>query len=117
MNELEWQRIKQVLTITFFFIVIAIHSTASIYINEILFNPPGSDTPNEYIELRGTPNYLLPAGTYLLSIEGDANGNPGVIQNLFDLSEIRVGGNGFIVLFQKGIVYSLASGTTILINT
>lgn len=91
---------------------------ASIYINEILFNPPGTDTPNEYIELRGTANYLLPDGTYLLGIEGDSNGNPGTVQNLFDLSGVRIGGNGFIVLLQKGSPYinNIADGATVLIN-
>ena len=36
---------------------------AELVINEILFNPP-TDVPNEYIELRGTPNLILPAGTH-----------------------------------------------------
>ncbi|MGC9034950.1 MAG: DUF3616 domain-containing protein [Verrucomicrobiia bacterium] len=92
---------------------------SAVYINEVLFNPPGTDTPNEYLELRGTPNYILPEGTYFLGIEGDANGNPGVIQNIFDLSNVRIGGNGFLVLLQKGSPYinSIAAGTTVLINT
>ncbi|HON07776.1 MAG TPA: hypothetical protein PLW02_06730, partial [Verrucomicrobiota bacterium] len=92
-------------------------ASASVYINEILFNPPGTDTPNEYIELRGTPNYLLPNGTYFINVEGDANGNPGTIQNIFDLSGVRIGGNGFIVLLQKDSPYTAAAGTTVLKNT
>lgn len=90
---------------------------ASVYINEILLNPPGTDTPNEYIEIRGTPNYLLPDGTYLINIEGDANGNPGTIQNIFDLSSVCIGGNGFIVLLQKDSPYTAAAGSTVLKNT
>ena len=47
------------------------------WISEILFNPPGSvDAPNEYLEIRGTPNSTVPAGTYLISVEGNTNGNP-----------------------------------------
>ena len=35
---------------------------SELLISEILFNPPGSDSTNEYIELRGTPNLPIPAG-------------------------------------------------------
>jgi hypothetical protein len=40
------------------------------WINEILFNPPGFDRPNEYIELRGTPGGNSD-GNLLVGIEGD----------------------------------------------
>src|SRR6267378_2430344 len=46
-----------------------------VVINEVLINPPGTDSPNEYIELRGAPNQLLPAGSYFVVVEGDVNGN------------------------------------------
>lgn len=98
-------------------LALTISSEAGLYINEILFNPPGTDSSNEYIELRGTPNYILPNGTYFVGVEGDLNGNPGTIQNIFDLSGVRVGGNGFIVLLQKNSPYSVADGATVLINT
>ena len=75
------------------------------FLSEILFNPPGTDSPNEYIELRGTPNSTLPPGTYLVSVEGDAGSNPGTVQDIFDLSGRSFGGNGFLVLLQKGSPY------------
>jgi len=105
------------LIIWFLACVSVFHVKAALYINEVLFNPPGTDSPNEYIELRGTPNYVLPNGTYFVCVEGDSNGNPGIIQNIFDLSGVRVGGNGFIVLLQKNSPYSVADGATVLINT
>src|ERR1051325_1023269 len=74
---------------------------AELLISEILFNPPGVDSTNEYIELRGTPNLVIPNGTYLVSVQGDAQGNPGKLQDIFDLSGLRVGQNGFLVLLQK----------------
>lgn len=89
---------------------------AELVINEILFNPPGTDAPNEYIELRGTPNLILPAGTHLVAVEGDAGGNPGVIQNTFDLSGRTLGGNGFLVLLQKAQGYVLNSNATVVVN-
>src|SRR5213593_4779663 len=86
-------------------------------INELLFNPPGSDAPNEYIELRGVPNLIIPAGTYLISVDGDTNHNPGAIKNVFDLSGRVVGGNGFLVLLQKNSLYAPNTNAAILLNT
>ena len=87
-------------------------------LNEILLNPPGSiDVPNEYIELRGTPNMIIPQGTYLVCVEGDTNGNPGTVQNVFDLSGRTVGGNGFLVLLQKTNSYVPHTNCLALVNT
>jgi hypothetical protein len=88
-----------------------------IWISEILFNPPGSDAPNEYIELRGTPNLVLPAGTYFVAVEGDTAKNPGTIKNVFDLSGRSIGGNGFLVLLQKNSLYLVNSNATLLTNS
>ena len=96
---------------------IAAGARADLWIYEILFNPPGSDAPNEYVELRGTPNLLLSAGTYLVVVDGDTNNNPGTIQNVFDLSGRRIGGNGFLVLLQNGNSYAASSNATVLVNT
>src|SRR6266571_8572906 len=90
---------------------------SDLLINEILFNPPGSDAPNEYIELRGTPNLLLPPGTYFVAVEGDTAKNPGTIKNVFDLSGRSIGGNGFLVLLQKNSLYTVNSNATLLTNS
>lgn len=90
---------------------------AELVLNEILLNPPGSvDVPNEYIELRGTPNLIIPSGTYLVCVEGDTNNNPGTIQNVFDLSGRVVGGNGFLVLLQKTNGYAVHTSCMALVN-
>lgn len=78
-----------------------IPARGQLVINEILFNPPFGDLTNEFIELRGTPNYRIPDHTYLVGVEGDAEDNPGTIQNVFELSNLRLGQNGFLVMFQK----------------
>src|SRR4051812_25052926 len=88
-----------------------------VVISEILVNPPGTDIPNEYIELRGPPNQILAAGTYFVAVEGDTNGNPGTIQNVFDLSGKAIGGNGYLVLLQKTNTYIVNPNATILVNT
>ncbi|MFN6485085.1 MULTISPECIES: beta strand repeat-containing protein [unclassified Nostoc] len=77
-----------------------------ILINEIFFDPPSTDGPREYIELRGTPGATLAPGTYLVGIEGDTgSSNPGNVQDIFDLSGKQFGSNGLLVLLQKSNPY------------
>lgn len=91
---------------------------AAPFINEILLRPPAGDTRvHQYIELRGTPNEVLPAGTYLVAVEGDSNGNPGVIQNVFNLSQRAFGQNGFLVILQQSNVFQVVSGAARLQQT
>ena len=68
---------------------------SELLINEVLFNPPGSDPPNQYIELLGDPNLILSNGTYFVAVEGDTNKNPGTIKNVFDLSGRAIEQVGF----------------------
>lgn len=90
----------------------------SITFSEILFNPPGSDSPNEYIELRGTPGSTIANGTYLLGIEGDSGTpNPGDIQNIFNLSGLTFGNNGLLVVRQKNSTYSVNPSANSATNT
>lgn len=93
------------------------NSRAELLINEILFHPPVGDTTNEYVELRGTPNLVLDNGTYLLSVEGDAEDNPGTIQNIFDLSGRQIGQNGFLVILQKFHRYKPNIYSTVVTNS
>ncbi len=88
-----------------------------LFLSELFFNPPGADSPSEYIEIRGTPNRILPRGTFLLTVEGDAGNNPGVIQNVFDLSGKTIGGNGFTVLLQNGNPYVPDYSASVYANT
>lgn len=77
------------------------------YINELFFNPPAGDAPYEYIEIRGLPNAVLPPGSFLIGIEGDKANEPGTVQDIFDLSGLAMGGNGFLVLLQKHSPYNV----------
>jgi hypothetical protein len=94
---------------------------AGLFINEILFNPPfpssTNELANEFVELRGTPNWVIPDNTYLVSVEGDSSGNPGAIQNLFDLSGLRVGQNGFLLLLPKFHRYKPNPLSTVITNS
>jgi len=89
-----------------------------ILINEILFDPPSTDTSKEYIELRGTPGAILAPGTYLVAIEGDSgSSNPGNVQDIFNLSGKQFGSNGLLVLLQKGNSYAVNPNSNVVTNT
>ena len=90
-----------------------------VVINEVLFNPPGTDTPNEYIELRGLPSYVMPEGTFFVAVDGDfsTDSDPGSIENVFDLSGRKFSTNGFMVLLQKGNIYSVNPSAGALVNS
>ena len=86
--------------------------TSDLFINEVLFNPPGGDAPNEYIELRGAPNATIPTGTYLVNIEGDDN-DPGDINSFIDLSGQTLGSNGYLVVVESGNPYAIDSNAAV----
>ncbi len=100
-----------------FALLLAALTSRAAWINEVLFNPPGTNNiPDQYIELRGPANLTL-TNTYFVAVEGDSNGNPGTIQNVFDLDGQRIGGNGFLVLLQNSNSYVVNPGATTLVNT
>jgi hypothetical protein len=109
--------LKQLRFATVVFSLLGFTCAGQTYLSEILFEPPGADLPNQYIEIRGTPNGILAPGTYVVAVAGDAGDGPGTIQNVFDLSGKVVGGNGFLVLLQKSHGYSVSSNATVLANT
>lgn len=79
---------------------------SQIYINELVANTSSIGSPtvnNEYVELRGTPSATIPAGTYLLRIDGLTKG---IARNIFDLSGYTFGSNGFLVLAQDTNPYA-----------
>jgi hypothetical protein len=98
----------------------ASEAPAVVYINEIFSNPPGTlDTTAEYIELRGTPSASL-TNDYLILVDTVNTGpfaTAGVIQQIFNLSTRSLGTNGFLTIRQKGNGYSVAAGTTDLVNS
>ncbi|MCA9078963.1 MAG: cadherin domain-containing protein [Planctomycetaceae bacterium] len=75
-------------------------------INEVLFDVNGDDTGKEYIELRSEPGTVIAPGTYLVMVDGDANG--GVVKMIYDLSGLQYGTNGYLILLQNGNPYEAA---------
>ena len=41
----------------------------ALLISEILFNPPGTDAPNEFVEIIGDASATIASGVYLVGIE------------------------------------------------
>ncbi|WP_299438725.1 T9SS type A sorting domain-containing protein [uncultured Aquimarina sp.] len=87
---------------------------AQFYINEIMVDPPGTDNPNEYIEIRGAANAAL-TNTYLLTIEGDGN-DPGDVNEVIDLTGQTTGSNGYLVLLTTGHPYSVDASANIALD-
>lgn len=81
------------------FIITCIFShsiSAQLLVNEVKVNPPGTDNPYEYIELRGQPNTTL-INTYFVIFEGDS-GSAGNADLVIPLSGITLGENGLIFI-------------------
>jgi uncharacterized repeat protein (TIGR01451 family) len=83
-----------------------------LYLNEVVHNTPGADAPNEYLEFRGTPGATIPAGTYLVEIEGDGTG-AGAVDRVFDLGGRTLGANGYLVFLQQNNTYVVDPQATV----
>lgn len=86
-------------------------------INEILiesqFGFDFDEESDQYIELRGNPNEVLPAGSYFVVVE-EANSIGSRIHSIFDLSGQSFGPNGFLVILQSGSTHEVALGANVL---
>ena len=87
-----------------------------IYISEVTFAPLTAND-KEYIELRGTPNAFVPANAYLLLLEGDSAQGPGTIDQVFSISGMKFGSNGYLVLRQAGSTFTVDAGATDVLAT
>jgi hypothetical protein len=86
----------------------ASYAFSGVVINELYIDPPGTDSPQEFIELRGDPNMSLD-GYYLIFLEGEDSltdtESEGKIQNIFDLSGQTLGSNGFLSIRMRANPY------------
>lgn len=85
-------------------------------LNEINVNPPGTDNPFEYIELRGTPNASL-AGVYLIQLEGDSSAGPGTVDVSISLASAKFGANGLLVLKSPSGGFAISAETAVLTSS
>ena len=110
---------------------------SGIYINKLIPSPSGDDLINEYIEIRGTANAIIPADLYLITIEGDGNSSSrGKVSEAISLGDgtRTFGTNGMLAVicnytqdsggktdlenldgfYPSPYIGSIASGTTII---
>lgn len=79
-------------------------------LNEISVNPPGSDAPYEYVEIRGEAGGPL-TNVYAVAFEGDGGG-AGIADWVVNLSAMQLGTNGILVVKSAG-GHLAAVGTTV----
>ena len=74
----------------------SLETSAQTLINEVDINPPGTDNPCEYVEIRGTAGAAL-TNTYFVAIEGD--GVPsGTADLVVNLGTRNIGSNGILII-------------------
>ena len=71
------------------------------YINKLIPSPSGNDLTNEYIEIRGGADEVVPNDLYLIVIEGDGESSSlGKVAEAINLGDgsLKFGSNGILVL-------------------
>ena len=71
------------------------------YINKLIPSPSGNDLTNEYIEIRGGADEVVPNDLYLIVIEGDGESSSlGKVAEAIKLGDgsLKFGSNGILVL-------------------
>lgn len=121
-----------------FALVMNIAWAQNLVISEIMVNPSGTDSPFEFIELRGDPGATIAADTYLIQVEGDSANNPGDVESngsasngctvnndgvtpcpqggIIDLSGVTLGSNGYLVIATSGNDYTINPNATVLLD-
>ena len=78
------------------FILLGFSAQAQLLLNEIVVNPPGSDEPFEFIELKGNPGITL-NNMYVCVFEGDS-ASAGNCDLVIPLNNITLGSNGLLFI-------------------
>lgn len=91
------KKILIALICAFLFGALSSQAAAQTLLNEISVNPPGTDNPCEYAELRGAPGATL-TNLYFVSVEGDAGAATGTADMVVNLSSQTLGANGLLVI-------------------
>lgn len=112
---------RSIFEIKIFALLILIFSSqaSAQLINEIDLNPPSTDQPCEYIEIKGTAGNTVAANTYYVEVDGDGTsaGNANMVVNL---SGLVYGTNGLITIASSeacGTRNYAAGGSTVVTDT
>jgi hypothetical protein len=89
-----------------------------LFISEVHFDPLfGSASQDEFIEIRGEPNAIIPARTYFVTVDGDGPNASGVVHSVFDLGRLTLSPDGYLVIVQGGSNYPINPNATVLRGT
>mgnify|MGYP000079563229 CR=1 FL=1 len=88
--------------------VIGETSSSRVLINKLIASPGGPDLTNEYYEVRGTPNAVVPSDLYLIAIEGDGDAGKTDMGRIRDAVQL---GNGSTTFGSNGILALVANYT------
>ena len=89
-------------------------------ISEIHVEPLfGSNERDQFVEFRGTPNSTVQDGTYFVVVEGwgAVPGGTGYVHSSINLSGLKFGSNGFLVIAQAGNPTQIDAAATSVIAT
>jgi hypothetical protein len=90
----------------------AVSARAELF-TELKVNPPGAnDAPHEFIEIKGAAGAGL-TNVYLLSLDGNAGGDPGKVGFALNLTGTLLGTNGLLVVVATNHSYAIPLGTTV----
>jgi hypothetical protein len=99
----------------FTFLCVAQFASAQFYLNEVMIDPPGTDTPHNFIEIRGTASSPL-TNMYVVTIEGDGDSDEGRVDEVIDVSSYSTGTNGYFVAAQTGNFYNINPAATVALD-
>lgn len=92
-----------------------------LFISEVHFAPQfGSSSQDQFIEIRGEPNAVIPARTYFVTVDGDAailGNSSGVVHSVFDIGRLTLSPEGYLVIVQGGSNYPINPNATVLRGT
>jgi len=89
-------------------------SKTDLVINEFKANIAEDEHSKQYIELRGEPSSTI-KDTYIVVIDGD-DGEEGHVDYAYNLSGVKVGSNGLIILKNQDEYNDIISSETTIIN-
>ncbi len=106
---------KTKLLLIVFAIFTVYFSNAQFYLNEVMLDPPGTDTPHNFIEVRGPASTAL-TNMYIVTIEGDGDSDEGRVDEVINISTFSTGSNGYFVAAQTGNFYTINPNATVALD-
>ncbi|WP_254512701.1 cadherin domain-containing protein [Anatilimnocola floriformis] len=97
-------------------VTITENERADLLLNEVSVNPPSAtDTPYEYVELKGTPNATL-SNWYVVQLAANPANTAGNAVFVTDLNNATVGSNGLLVIKATSGGHTIPAGTSVVTN-